>query len=90
MKDKRAIANIELFNKLKEMSNEKKFKIIELTENKEMTVTSIAGEIKLAYNKCSDYCARLEKLDLIEKRKIGKVVFVKSKINLKRLLEYTK
>ena len=79
-----AVDNLVLLNKLKELSNKRKFRIIELTQDEEKSITELKKEVKLAYTKCSDYCAKLENIGLVEKRKDGKEVFVKSKINLAR------
>ena len=65
------------FKKIRILSNRYRFKIIELTE-KEKTITQLGKELRLSYKRCSDYCAKLEKLKLIEKRKDGKNSFVKS------------
>lgn len=85
MKSNSDIENKLVYWVIKELSNRKKFRIIELTQNKEVNITLIAREIKLAYNKCSDYCAKLEKVGLAHKRKQGKEVFVKSRLNLGKL-----
>jgi len=79
------LENRELFEKIRELSNISKFKIMELTQNKPMSVTLLAKKVNLAFNKCSNYCAELEKTDLVSKQKKGKNVFVKSKVNLCKL-----
>ena len=79
------LQHLDLFTKIKEISNKKKFKIVELTQHNEIAITVIAKEIKLAYNKCSDYCSKLEKGGLVTKKKNGKEVLVKGNISLEKL-----
>ena len=80
-----SIHNPKLLNKIKEISNSSKFKIIEMTQNRELSITILAKETKLAYNKCSNYCSSLESKNLVSKNKKGKEVFVKSILNLEEL-----
>ncbi len=82
------IENRLLFERIRQLSNQNKFRIMELTQKNEMAITLIAKEIRLAYNKCSDYCTKLQRVGLIEKRKQGKEVFVKSKVDIKRLSNF--
>lgn len=70
-----------IFKKVKQLSNDKKFKIIELTQKEPLDIGSLAKEIKIAFNKCSNYCSQLEKEGLIEKTKEGKNTLVKSKVS---------
>ena len=79
------LINTELFNRICELSNPSKFKIIESVQEKEMTISLLSKKVNLAFNKCSNYCTELEKHKFISKKKEGKNVFVKSKINLKKL-----
>lgn len=79
------LQHLDLFTKIKAISNKKKFKIVELTQHEEIAITVIAKEIKLAYNKCSDYCSKLEKSGLVTKKKNGKEVLVKSNLSLEKL-----
>lgn len=71
----------EIFRKIKQLSNEKKFRIIELTQKGSLDIGSLTKEIKIAFNKCSNYCTQLEKEGLIEKTKEGKNTLVKSKVS---------
>ena len=80
-----ALDNSELFKKIRELSNISKFRIIELTQNKGISVTLLAKKVNLAFNKCSNYCTELENHNLISKQKKGKNVFVKSKISIYKL-----
>jgi predicted transcriptional regulator len=71
-----------LFKIIKLLSNKKKFDIVTLTQNEKINITQLSKKLKLAYNKCSDYVAELEKDKIIFKVKEGKEVYVKSNINL--------
>ena len=84
------IENRLVFEKLRQLSNRNKFRIIELTQKDEMAITLIAKEIKLAYNKCSDYCTKLQRVGLIDKKKRGKEVLIKSKIGMESLSDALK
>ena len=75
----------DIYGKIREMSNITKFRIIELTQEKEMSITLLAKKADLAYNKCVNYCTDLEKQKLLTKKKDGKNVFVKCKINISKL-----
>ncbi len=70
-----------LFEKIKQLSNEKKFRIIELTQKEHLDITFLSKEIKIAFNKCSNYCTQLEKVGLVEKQRDGKNTFIKSKVS---------
>ena len=70
----------EIYKKIKQLSNDKKFKIIELTQDNTLDIGSLAKEVKIAFNKCSNYCTQLQKEGLIEKIKDGKNILVKSKV----------
>ncbi len=72
---------------LKALSNPKKLKIVILTQDSQKNITELSKEIKIAYNKCSNYCTQLEKLNIITKTKIKKEVYVKSKINISQIKE---
>ena len=76
--------NIELYNKIKVISNKLRFNIIELTQDKTFSITELSSKLNLAYNKCADYVAMLEKNNLIEKIKKGKKTMIKSKVRLKK------
>ena len=78
------------YNKLKVMSNKYRFKILELTQNKEIKISELSKTLKLSYTNCADYVTMLHKVNLVEKNKIGKEVFIKSKINLKELFSISK
>lgn len=71
-----------LFKKIYELSNRQNFKVIELTQNKEMSITEIKKHLKLKYKRCSEYIKKLETLQLVQKSKQGKNVFVKSRVKI--------
>jgi len=73
--------NVFLFKKIKQLSNKRKFKIIELTQKEPLNITSLSKEIKIAFNKCSNYCTQLEKIGLVEKQRKGKNTLIKSKVS---------
>ena len=70
----------EVFNKIKQLSNKKKFKIVQLTQDKSLDISSLSRLVKIAFNKCSNYCTQLEKNGLVEKHKEGKNTLIKSKV----------
>ena len=74
--------NQDVFKKIKQLSNAKKFKIIQLTQEQPLDISSLSKLIKLAFNKCSNYCTQLEKNGLIEKQREGKNTLIKSKVAL--------
>lgn len=77
--------NQEIFDRIKELSNITKFRIMELIQNKKLSITMLSKKVNLAFNKCSNYCSDLKNKGLVKKEKLGKNVFVKSKLNLQRL-----
>ena len=74
--------NPDLFQKIRLISNPARFKILELTQDKELSITEIGNNIKITYKRCSEYIKKLEKLRMISKNKKGKNVYVKSKVRL--------
>lgn len=73
-----------IFKKIKAMGKKKRFAILWLTQNKELTVTELSKALVLAYTKCTTYVSELHKLGLVSKRKEGRQVFVKSKVLFKQ------
>jgi Mn-dependent DtxR family transcriptional regulator len=61
---KAQIKNKEVFEKVNRLSNQYKFKIIELTQDKELTITDLSRLLGLALTRTSDYVAKLEKLGM--------------------------
>lgn len=74
------IKNLYLFRKIKQLSNEKKFRIVEITQDKSLDISTLSKEVRIAFNKCSNYCTQLEKEGLIRKHKNGKNTLVTSKV----------
>lgn len=75
----------EIYSKIRQLSNISKFKILELTQEKEIDVTELSKLSELAFNKCSNYCTALEKENLIIKDRSGVNTFIKSNISFKNL-----
>jgi predicted transcriptional regulator len=71
-----------LYKRIKLLSNKKKFDIVKITQKERKNISELSKELKLAYNKCSDYVAELEKDKMILKIKEGKEVYVKSNLIL--------
>ena len=80
-----SLKNTALFLKIKEIANPSKFKIVELTQNKSYNITELSKKVPLAFNKCSNYCTELQKMDLIEKKEENNNVKIKSKLVLAKL-----
>ena len=74
--------NPELFQKIKTISNPARFKILELTQEKELNVTEIGKNLKITYKRCSEYIKKLEKLKMVNKIKKGKNVYIRSRVGL--------
>ena len=66
------------------MSNGHRFRILEMTQGREKSITQLSEELKLSYTKCADYISLLEKEGLIKKRKEGKGVLVLSQIKIEK------
>ena len=82
MSNKLAIQNRALFNRIKVISNEYRFRIIELTQDEQLNISKISSRLKLSYTKCADYVRLLEKEGLVEKTRVGKEALIKSKLRL--------
>lgn len=67
-----------LYNKIKAISNPVRFKILELTQSKELTVTELGKIIHIKYTRCSEYIKKMEELNIVAKRKEGRKVYVKN------------
>jgi len=72
-----------LFEKVKALSNKRRFLIIEKTQSKELPITELGKAINLSYTKCADYVTFLEKRGLVAKSKKGRLTFVRSKVKIK-------
>lgn len=72
--------NTHLLTKIKQLSNQKKFFIIELTQKECLGIGDLSRKVKLAFNKCSNYCTQLEKEGLVKKHRDGKNTLIQSKV----------
>ncbi len=71
-----------VLQKIRLMSNQKRFEILLLTQHSRLTIGELSSKIGLAYNKCSNYVSALEKADLVEKNRIGKETEIVSKVRI--------
>ena len=78
-----ALENKVLYNRIKVMSNQYRFKILELTQNGKMSITELSSKLKLSYTKCSDYIRLLENERLITKERSGKETIIMSNVKIK-------
>lgn len=67
-----------VYLKIRVLSNKRRFKIIELTQQTPMNITTLSSALKLSYTKCADYVTLLEKAGLVKKTKVGKEILVSS------------
>lgn len=82
MSNTNGLKNKLLFQKIKILSNRQRFRILEITQIEEPSVSEISRKLNLSYSKCADYISLLEKNNLVEKRKEGKEVKIRSKIQI--------
>lgn len=85
MHRKTELKNQKLFEKIRELSNPSKFRILEVLQNGGLNITILAKKVNLAFNKCSNYCTELEKKNFVIKEKTGKKVFVNSNLDIEKL-----
>ncbi|MFH1308566.1 MAG: hypothetical protein ABIH51_00965 [Patescibacteria group bacterium] len=71
-----------LLKRIKIIANKSRFNILKLTQGKELSITKLTKILKISYNKCNDYVRMLYRLNLIDKRKVGRKVLIKSKVLL--------
>ncbi len=83
MSKKQHLNGLELFERIKVMSNLQRFHILELTEHEQLTVTELSSKLKLTYSKCADYVRIMEEIGLVQKIRVGKEVRVESKVKLR-------
>jgi predicted transcriptional regulator len=62
------------------MSNNHRFRILELTRDHQMNITELSKALRLSYTKCADYVRLLENEGLVEKTRRNREVFVRSKV----------
>lgn len=79
-----SLKNEEVYLKLRLISNRVRFRILELTKDKQLNITELSSILKIAYTKCAEYVSMLESNGLIEKEKNGKEVFVKSSVTIEK------
>ena len=73
-----------LYRRIRSISNKMRFRILEITQNKQLSVAELSSALSLTYTKCSDYVKMLEDLNLITKTKDGKNVLVKSSVKFSK------
>lgn len=78
------IENKMLYRKIRSISNKMRFRILEITQNKQLSIAELSSALSLTYTKCSDYVKTLEDLNLVTKTKDGKNVLVKSSVKFSR------
>ncbi len=78
-----SIRRNKIYTQIKVMSNQYRFKILELTQDNQISISELSSTLKLSYTKCTDYIGLLEKEGLIKKTKVGKEVLVSSKVRFK-------
>jgi DNA-binding HxlR family transcriptional regulator len=71
-----------LYKRIKLLSNKKKFEIVRATQTERKNIKELSKQLKLAYNKCSNYVTDLAKQNFVIKERVGKEVFVKSNVRL--------
>ncbi len=70
----------QLYRKIKLISNKNRFKILLLTQEKQLNITEISQKLKLSYTKTADYITMLEKEGLVVKTKEGKETKIRSNV----------
>ena len=78
------IQNKGLFKKIKIISNKRRFRIVELTQQDRLSITQLSSKLNLAYTKCADYVTMLERNNLVQKIKEGKEIKVINKVKLSK------
>jgi predicted transcriptional regulator len=80
MNSNKLVQNKEIFDNLRIIANPLRFHILELTQDRELSITELSSLLKLSYTKCADYVKMLEEPNLISKKKFGKEVKVSSNV----------
>lgn len=78
------VENKTLFKKIKVISNKKRFRILELTQDEQLSITKLSSALGLTYTKCSDYVKMLDEGNLVTKTKDGKNILVKSSVKISK------
>lgn len=82
---KAPLANEDIHGKIKVLANRNRFRIVELTQDRSMSITELKKQVNLAYTKCADYVRALESAGLVKKTKKGRERTVKAVFSLKNL-----
>ena len=91
MRKELASKHIELFKKIRLLSNRRRFAIIELVQREPLNITSLSKRLNLAYTKCVDYVRLLEKGGMVAKKRNGKEVLVNANVKLREnAIDFTK
>ncbi len=72
----------EVYKRIKVLSNEKRFKILQLVSEREYTITELSSKLELTYNKSRDYVTIMHSLGLVTKVKKGRNVLVSTKVKI--------
>jgi len=83
MSTKSKLKNETIFNKIKVISNRPRFRILEITQSKERSISELSSILNLSYTKCADYVKLLENAKLIQKTRSGKEALIKSRVKFK-------
>lgn len=73
-----------VFAKIRLMANGNRFRILELTQTTDMSISELSKSLRLSYTKCADYVTLLESQGLVQKTPEGREVHVKSKVHISR------
>jgi len=83
MSSENSLKNEAVFNKVKVISNRHRFKILEITQNREVSISELSSILNLSYTKCADYVKLLENAKLIQKTRSGKEALIRSRVKFK-------
>jgi len=83
MSSEASLKNEAIFNKVKTISNRYRFKILEITQNREASISELSSILNLSYTKCADYVKLLQNEKLIQKTRSGKEALIKSRVKLR-------
>lgn len=73
----------QLYRRIKVISNKTRFRILQLTQEKALSITELSERLKLAYTKTADYVALLEAHELVQKERSGKETLVRSVVTIR-------
>ena len=78
MKKRLNLGKPDVHGKIAVLGNAYRFRIVELTQKEEFSITDLSKKLGLSYTKCADYVQLLNAQKLITKRREGKLVFIRS------------